>query len=88
MALRSRIHELFVESRSSADSRSIMGMMREEGNPHGAFALSALDLESADLLIAGLHNRVVTRDSGYRCTARFSRCTQNWRVSDKERERV
>lgn len=32
MTLHSWIHELFIESQSSAGSRSIMGMMRE-GNP-------------------------------------------------------
>jgi len=42
MALRSRIHELFVESRSSAGSRSIMGMMREEGTVIGRFKVSRL----------------------------------------------
>jgi putative transposase len=31
MALRSRVHELFVQSRSSASRRSIMGMLREQG---------------------------------------------------------
>ncbi|MBY4694822.1 IS3 family transposase [Burkholderia latens] len=42
MALRSRVHELFVESRSSAGSRSIMGMMREEGTTIGRFKVSRL----------------------------------------------
>ncbi len=42
MALRSRVHELFVESRSSAGSRSIMGMMREEGTAIGRFKVSRL----------------------------------------------
>jgi len=42
MALRSRVHELFVESRSSAGSRSIMGMMREEGTVIGRFKVSRL----------------------------------------------
>ncbi len=42
MALRSRVHELFVESRSSADSRSIMGMMREDGVVIGRFKVSRL----------------------------------------------
>lgn len=37
MALRSRVHELFVESRSSAGSRSIMGMLREQGTTVGRF---------------------------------------------------
>lgn len=37
MALRSRVHELFVESRSSAGSRSILGMMREEDVAIGRF---------------------------------------------------
>ena len=36
VALRSRVHELFVESRSSAGSRSIMDMMREEGTANAA----------------------------------------------------
>ena len=35
MALRRRVQELFVESRSSAGSRSIMGKMREEGRQLG-----------------------------------------------------
>ncbi|MBB3121470.1 arginine repressor [Massilia violacea] len=42
MALRSRVHELFIESRSSAGSRSIMGMMREEGMAIGRFKVSRL----------------------------------------------
>ena len=42
MALRSRVHELFVESRSSAGSRSIMDMMREEGTAIGRFKVSRL----------------------------------------------
>ncbi len=42
MALRSRVHELFVESRNSAGSRSIMGMMREEGTAIGRFKVSRL----------------------------------------------
>lgn len=39
VALRSRVHELFVESRSSAGSRSIMDMMREEARPLAATKL-------------------------------------------------
>ncbi|MBL3950436.1 IS3 family transposase, partial [Bacteroides thetaiotaomicron] len=42
MALRSRVHELFIESRSSAGSRSIMGMMREQGTVIGRFKVSRL----------------------------------------------
>ena len=42
MGLRSRVHELFVESRSSAGSRSIMGMIREEGTAIGRFKVSRL----------------------------------------------
>lgn len=42
MALRSRVHELFVESRSSAGSRSIMGMLREQGAMIGRFKVSRL----------------------------------------------
>ena len=42
MALRSRVHERFVQSRSSAGSRSIMGMMREEGTVIGRFKVSRL----------------------------------------------
>ncbi|NML35565.1 IS3 family transposase, partial [Paraburkholderia antibiotica] len=42
MALRSRVHELFVESRSSAGSRSIMGMLREQGTTVGRFKVSRL----------------------------------------------
>lgn len=42
MALHSRVHELFVESRGSAGSRSIMGMMREEGTAIGRFTVSRL----------------------------------------------
>ncbi|WP_183378624.1 MULTISPECIES: IS3 family transposase [unclassified Herbaspirillum] len=42
MALRSRVHELFIESRSSAGSRSIMGMMREDGLAIGRFKVSRL----------------------------------------------
>lgn len=42
MALRSRVHELFVESRSSAGSRSIMGMLREQGATIGGFKVSRL----------------------------------------------
>lgn len=42
MALRSRVHELFVESRSLAGSRSIMDMMRKEGTAIGRFKVSRL----------------------------------------------
>ncbi len=42
MALRSRVHELFTESRSSAGSRSIMGMMREDGVVIGRFKITRL----------------------------------------------
>jgi putative transposase len=49
MALRSRVHELFVESRSSAGSRSIMGMMREDGVVIGLFKVSRL-MEELDLI--------------------------------------
>lgn len=42
MALRSRVHELFVESRRSAGSRSIMGRMREQGTVIGRFKVSRL----------------------------------------------
>lgn len=42
MALRSRVHELFVASRSSAGSRSIMGMLREQGEMIGRFKVSRL----------------------------------------------
>lgn len=42
MALRSQVHELFVGSRSSAGSRSIMGMMREQGVAIGRFKVSRL----------------------------------------------
>ncbi|MCG1040649.1 MULTISPECIES: IS3 family transposase [Burkholderiaceae] len=47
MALRSRVHELFVQSRSSAGSRSIMSMMREEGTAIGRFKVSRLMQELA-----------------------------------------
>ena len=42
MALRSRVHGLFVESRSSAGSRGIMGMLREQGATIGRFKVSRL----------------------------------------------
>lgn len=42
MLLRSRVHELFVESRSSAGSRSIVGMMRDDGILIGRFKVSRL----------------------------------------------
>ncbi len=42
MALRSRVHELFIESRSSAGSRSIMEMMRERGSTIGRFKVCRL----------------------------------------------
>lgn len=42
MTLRSQVHELFIESRSSAGSRSIMGMMREQGVAIGRFKVSRL----------------------------------------------
>lgn len=42
MALRSRVHELFVESRSSTGTRSIMSMMREEGMAIGRLKVSRL----------------------------------------------
>jgi putative transposase len=42
MALRSSVHELFVESRSSAGSRSIMGMLREQCTTIGRFKVSRL----------------------------------------------
>ncbi|SUA80578.1 Integrase core domain [Pandoraea pnomenusa] len=40
IALRSRVQELFAESRSSAGSRSIMGMLREQGATIGRFKVS------------------------------------------------
>ncbi len=40
--MRSRVHELFVESRSSAGSRSIVGMMREQGAMIGRFKVGRL----------------------------------------------
>lgn len=49
LALRSQVHELFVESRSSAGSRSIMGMMREQGVAIGRFKVSRL-MEELGLL--------------------------------------
>ncbi len=42
MALRSRVHELFIESRGSAGSRSIMGVMQVEGTVIGRFKVSRL----------------------------------------------
>ena len=45
MALRSRVHQLFVDSRSSAGSRSIMGMMREQGSAIGRFKVGRLMAE-------------------------------------------
>jgi transposase InsO family protein len=45
MALRSQVHPLFVDSRSSAGSRSIMGMMREEGSSIGRFKVGRLMAE-------------------------------------------
>ena len=42
MALRSRVHDLFAESRSSAGSRSIMGMLREQCTTIGRFKVSRL----------------------------------------------
>jgi len=45
MSQRSRVHELFVESRSSAGSRSIVGMMREQGIAIGRFKVSRLMAE-------------------------------------------
>lgn len=49
LALRSQLHELFVESRSSAGSRSLMGMMREQGVAIGRFKVSRL-MEELGLL--------------------------------------
>ena len=45
MALRSQVHQLFVDSRSSAGSRSIMGMMREQGSAIGRFKVGRLMTE-------------------------------------------
>lgn len=45
MAKRSRVHELFVESRISAGSRSIIGVMREQGIAIGRFKVSRLTSE-------------------------------------------
>lgn len=42
MTLRNRVHERFVESRSSAGSRSIMSMVREEGTTIGRIKVSRL----------------------------------------------
>lgn len=42
MTLRSQVHELFVESRSSARSRSITGMLREQGENVGRYKVSRL----------------------------------------------
>jgi putative transposase len=46
MTLRSRVNELFNESRGSAGSRSIMSMMREEGTAIGRFKVRQLMQES------------------------------------------
>jgi len=45
MSQRSRVHELFVESRSSAGSHNIMGTMREQGIAIGRFKVSRLMTE-------------------------------------------
>ena len=42
MALRSQVHQLFVDSRSSAGSRSIKDMMREQGLAIGRFKAARL----------------------------------------------
>jgi putative transposase len=53
MALRNRLHDLFVDSRSPAGSCSIMSMMREEGTPIGHFkdqwprGRTGIDLQAA-----------------------------------------
>jgi putative transposase len=44
--LRSRVNELFSESRSSAGSRSIVSMMREEGTEIGRFKVRQLMQDS------------------------------------------
>jgi putative transposase len=45
MALRSHVHQLFVDSRSSAGSRSIKDMMREQGSVIGRFKVARLMAE-------------------------------------------
>jgi putative transposase len=45
MALRSQVHQLFVDSRSSAGSRSIKDMMREQGLAIGRFKVARLMAE-------------------------------------------
>jgi putative transposase len=45
MALRSQVHQLFIDSRSSAGSRSIMGMMREQDSAIGRFKVARLMAE-------------------------------------------
>jgi putative transposase len=45
MALRSQVHQLFVDSRSSAGSRSIKDMMREQGAAIGRFKVARLMAE-------------------------------------------
>jgi putative transposase len=45
MALRSQVHQLFVDSRSSAGSRSIKDMMREQGSVIGRFKVARLMAE-------------------------------------------
>lgn len=42
IALRSRVNELFSQSRGSAGSRSILGMLREEGMTIGRFRVRRL----------------------------------------------
>lgn len=42
MAIRSRVHELFIQSRSSAGSRSIVGMLHAQGAVIGRFKVRRL----------------------------------------------
>lgn len=42
MRLRSRVNELFTQSRSAADSRSILSMMQEDGEQIGRFKVRGL----------------------------------------------
>ncbi len=56
VALRSQVNQLFSQSRGSAGSRSILGMLREEGVTIGRFRVRRLmrELADAELVIKAL----------------------------------
>ncbi len=73
VALRSQVNQLFSQSRGSAGSRSILGMLREEGVTIGRFRVRRL-MRELGLVWAWLaSNRARTPTNRPRLSGRISR---------------